>query len=260
MGVKNPKYKKFTTRAEAEAFVKSGGQLPPRTTNLQAAENEPPTKRARKELNDVDEASSETITTTVQRPEGAKQTTAPKDPLKIYTDGSALGNGQKGATAGVGVFFAEGDKRYTIYFSIYGFALPRNEANKARNLSEPLAGGVQTNQRAELTAILRALEIAPVDQAVTIYTDSSYSINCVTIWFKSWERNEWKTSQGKPVMNKDLVKAILAKIRARQEAKSITVLNWIKGHSNDPGNEAADRLAVAAAQRVRDGLTPADSP
>jgi ribonuclease HI len=107
----------------------------------------------------------------------------------------------------------------------------------------------QTNQRAELTAILRALEIAPKDREVYIYTDSKYSIECATVWYKNWERNQWLTALGKPVSNKDLVQGIVALIRERQGLGSSTNFTWIKGHAGDPGNEAADRLAVRGATR-----------
>jgi ribonuclease HI len=111
-----------------------------------------------------------------------------------------------------------------------------------------LEGTIQTNQRAELTAALRALEIAPTNEEVHIYTDSRYSIDCVTVWHKNWERNNWRTSLGKEVLNKDLVQKILAKMREREAAGSVTKFMWIKGHANIPGNEAADRLAVRGAQ------------
>ena len=118
----------------------------------------------------------------------------------------------------------------------------------SRNVAERLQGAIQTNQRAELTAVLRALEIAPGDQEAHIYTDSRYSIDCVTVWYKSWERNEWQTSLKKPVMNRDLIQAILIKIRERERLGTKTRFQWVKGHSNDPNNEAADRLAVRGAQ------------
>lgn len=123
-----------------------------------------------------------------------------------------------------------------------------------RNVSEALEGEVQTNQRAELTAILRALQIAPLDRKVKIYTDSSYSINCVTIWHKNWIRRQWMTSQDKPVVNKDLIEAILKKIderyRKQNEDKKATDFKWVRGHSTDACNNAADRLAVDGAHRA----------
>ena len=119
----------------------------------------------------------------------------------------------------------------------------------SRNVSEPLKGSRQTNQRAELTAILRALDIAPRHRDVTIFTDSQYAINCVTVWFTKWRRNNWMTAGNKPVDNKDLVESILSKIEERNELKVKTLFEWVKGHSSHPGNEAADRLAVSGARR-----------
>lgn len=167
--------------------------------------------------------------------------------IRIYTDGSSLSNGKVGARAGVGVFFGHGDGRYEIrLIDMHLYFL----ANRlcSRNVSEPLKGMPQTNQRAELTAILRALEIAPKDREVHIYTDSKYSIECVTVWYKNWELNHWQTALKKPVLNKDLVQAILSLLREREGLGSSTQFNWIKGHANDPGNEAADELAVRGAR------------
>ncbi|KAJ4362092.1 hypothetical protein N0V95_001548 [Ascochyta clinopodiicola] len=127
----------------------------------------------------------------------------------VYTDGSSLGNGRIGAVAGVGVYFGPNDKR---------------------NVSEPLRGSKQTNQRAELTAIARALDHVPIDRDVLICTDSYYSIRCITEWSPKWLKNGWKSSSGKDVENRDLVEPIVSR--------------WIKGHANDPGNVAADQLAV----------------
>jgi len=160
----------------------------------------------------------------------AKPAAAASKQLQIWTDGSSRGNGKVGALAGVGVFFAHGD---------------------IRNISEPLEGMPQTNQRAELTAILRALQIVPQNQSVEIITDSSYSINCCKQWINSWIRNGWKTSTGGPVLNKDLVEGIKALMDMRGANGAATELTWTKGHSNDPGNVAADRLAVAGAMAAR---------
>lgn len=119
----------------------------------------------------------------------------------------------------------------------------------SRNVSEPLKGNRQTNQRAELTAILRALDIAPRHRDVTIVTDSRYAIDCVTVWYKNWQRNNWMTKDGKPVENKDLVESVLVNIEERVQLKVKTLFEWVKGHAKDPGNEAADRLAVNGAHR-----------
>lgn len=123
----------------------------------------------------------------------------------------------------------------------------------ARNLSEALPGVRQTNQRAELTAILRALDLVPRNRDVTIVTDSRYAIDCVTSWCINWQRNGWKTKTGKSVENKDLVENILNRIDERKGLKVQTKFEWIKGHANHPGNVEADELAVHGARKA--GLT-----
>ena len=150
------------------------------------------------------------------------------DSIRVHTDGSALGNGTAGALAGVGVYFGPGDKR---------------------NVSTTLTGPRQTNQRAELTAIQRALDIIPRNRPAVIITDSKYAIDCVTTWFQTWRRNGWKTAAGKAVENKDLVENILARIEERlNQCGARTDFEWIKGHANNPGNVEADRLAVEGAR------------
>ncbi|KAB5582763.1 ribonuclease H-like domain-containing protein [Coniochaeta sp. 2T2.1] len=147
--------------------------------------------------------------------------------LHIYTDGACKGNGKTNSRGGVGVFFGHNDER---------------------NIAEKLQGEPQTNQRAELSAILRALEVAPLDTPVIIVTDSSYSINCLTKWRKGFERNGWNTSKGEPVKNVDLIKGVIACIEARKARGTRTEFEWCKGHANHPGNVAADSLAVKGAQ------------
>jgi ribonuclease HI len=120
-----------------------------------------------------------------------------------------------------------------------------------RNVSEALQGTPQTNQRAELTAIKRALQIVHKTQSVEIITDSNYSINCATVWYKSWIKNGWRTTGSGEVLNKDLVVDIRKLIDARDGAGVSTEFTWIKGHDNDAGNEAADKLAVAGALASR---------
>lgn len=118
----------------------------------------------------------------------------------------------------------------------------------SRNVSEPLPGSRQTNQRAELTAMLRALEIAPRNRHVTIITDSKYSIDCVTVWYINWRRNGWQTSTRKPVENRDIIENVLSKIEERNAFGVKTLFEWIKGHANHAGNVEADRLAQDGAR------------
>lgn len=127
--------------------------------------------------------------------------------------------------------------------------LSSSSLTRTRNVSEPLAGSVQTNQRAELTAILRALEITEPHQPVRIVTDSQYSINCATVWAQSWERKGWKTASGEDVKNQDLVRGIRERVKEREAQGAATAFEWVKGHAMNPGNEAADRLAVAGANK-----------
>ncbi|KAJ5221097.1 Ribosomal protein L9/RNase H1 N-terminal [Penicillium citrinum] len=259
-GFARPRYRKFPTREEAEAFVKEGGsqKAPPavgfgETTQPAGAhgiENERP-----KDANGVeypagdgplprgaidgfdpnvmlDPATGKVVYKEATKKAATKtQVNGIPSMLRIYTDGSSLRNGTALASAGVGVFFGPGD---------------------SRNVSEPLKGNRQTNQRAELTAIFRAIDIAPRHRDVTVVTDSRYAIDCVTVWYKNWQRNNWLTKDGKPVENKDLVESILVNIEERKQLKVKTLFEWVKGHAKDPGNEAADRLAVNGAQRGGD--------
>lgn len=84
-----------------------------------------------------------------------------------------------------------------------------------------------------------------------IHTDSSYSINCVTTWFKSWRKNNWMGTNGKPVENRDLIEAILGKIEQRTGLGVATNFQWLRGHAGDEGNVEADRLAVNGAKQAR---------
>jgi ribonuclease HI len=122
------------------------------------------------------------------------------------------------------------------------------DISPTRNISERLQGETQTNQRAELTAILRALETVDLAQDLEIRTDSKYSIQCVTEWYINWERNGWKTRAG-PVKNQDLVQLVRDKIEEREAKGGRTQFIWVKGHDTDQGNIAADRLAVAGAMK-----------
>lgn len=145
---------------------------------------------------------------------------------------------------------------YTIDWVARGAPPPSKKKRKLtnwryRNVSEALKGSRQTNQRAELTAVQRALDIAPRHRDVTIYTDSKYAIDCATNWYRNWERNGWVTAKGKAVENKDLVQGIRESLNEREEMGKETYFVWVKGHANDEGNIQADRLANEGARLGR---------
>lgn len=119
------------------------------------------------------------------------------------------------------------------------------------NVGQWLGEGKQTNQRAELAAIRRAVDVAPINRDVHIRSDSNYAIQCVTQWFKKWRTNDWKNATGRPVDNRDLIEPILERLDERALARAKTTFEWVKGHANDPGNVAADLLAVQGAEQGR---------
>ncbi len=107
-----------------------------------------------------------------------------------------------------------------------------------------------TNQRMELTAVLRAIE-ANLGE-LHIYSDSTYVVNCFNDrWYDGWLKRDWKNSQKKPVANRDLWEPLIEAYLAREAEISF---NWVKGHSGVAGNEEADRLAVAEVERLRESL------
>lgn len=264
VGVKGPKYKKFATRKEAEDFVSAGGnRVAAELTPIPKSTPKPTPKESRKskakdetspyfkdEDDDIFESKAPATkkAKTIPPPTVVSNAGMKGDTLVVYTDGSALGNGRKGAQAGVGVYFGEGDSRYVVPSQHVLCCMISDLLS--RNVSEPLAGMPQTNQRAELTAVLRALQICDQNLPLQIITDSNYSINCCTLWYTSWEKNGWKTSTGGSVLNKDLVVDIRKLIEQRNARNVTTTFRWIKGHSNDKGNEAADSLAVGGARML----------
>ncbi|ESO92455.1 hypothetical protein LOTGIDRAFT_120973 [Lottia gigantea] len=141
----------------------------------------------------------------------------------VYTDGACFNNGQKGATAGVGVYWG-----------------PHHKDNVSRSLD-----GRQTNNRAEIHAAIIAIEQAKsknIDKLV-LYTDSEFLINSITKWIDGWKRRDWKLSTGKPVINKEDFEEL---------DKALEGINvkwvYVRGHCGNPGNEAADRLANEGAR------------
>ncbi|WP_294356064.1 ribonuclease HI [Propionivibrio sp.] len=103
-----------------------------------------------------------------------------------------------------------------------------------------LCGGERdtTNNRMELTAVIRSLEALKRPSTVNVHTDSQYVQKGISQWIHNWKRNGWRTSDKKPVKNADLWQ-ILDGLATQHQIKWI----WVKGHAGHPGNERADALA-----------------
>ena len=98
-----------------------------------------------------------------------------------------------------------------------------------------------TNNRMELTGAIKALQALKRSSAVTLYTDSSYVKNGISVWIIQWKRNNWKRNKKDPVKNVDLWQEL-----DRLNSKHQVTWMWVRGHSGDEWNERADELARSA--------------
>ncbi len=150
-------------------------------------------------------------------------------PTHVYTDGACSGNPGPGGWAWV---------------------IPDGPDGSGAELDT-------TNQRMEVKAVLEALRANP--GPLHIHSDSTYVVNCFRDrWHDGWRKRGWKNSQRKPVANRDLWEPLLDEALPRLDAGELE-FSWVKGHSGDPMNELADRLAVSALQDLV-GLEGAGSP
>ncbi len=133
--------------------------------------------------------------------------------IKVYTDGACKGNPGPGGWGALIIYPSEEKE-------IYG------------------GDSLTTNNRMELKAVIMALREIDLGNEITIITDSSYVQKGISEWILKWKQNGWRSSNRKPVKNKDLW-VDLDDI----SSKFIIKWEWIKGHSGDPGNERADYLA-----------------
>lgn len=133
--------------------------------------------------------------------------------VEIYADGACKGNPGPG---GWGALLLFGDQE------------------------KSLSGGevLTTNNRMELTAVIRALEAIKRPCQIKIYTDSSYVQKGITEWIVGWKLRQWRTADKKPVKNEDLWKQLDALVQSHQ-----IEWIWVKGHAGNVGNERADALA-----------------
>ena len=120
--------------------------------------------------------------------------------------------------------------------------------SKKHNLRTEISGSEahSTNNRMEITAVIKAFEALNKPCVVDLYTDSVYVKNAFDKnWIKNWENNGWKNKGRKPIANKDLWLRLI-EVSQKHEVS----WHWVKGHSNNPENERCDELAVKARKEI----------
>lgn len=179
-----------------------------------------------------------------------KITIDPKNTITVFTDGACSNNGRSNAKAGIGLYFentkethSENVKEILIDF------FPEIKEIKV------------TNNIAELLAIFKALYMildnVPHNKFnVIIKTDSMYCINIFTKWYKNWQKKNWVTVNGKPVLNKEIIQAILKLIELIPYIEFIHIPahkqmppKHSEKYSNWYGNSKADKMAVEGAEQ-----------
>ncbi len=140
--------------------------------------------------------------------------------VQIFTDGACKGNPGPGG---------------------WGAVLRYKETEKE------ISGGEAstTNNKMELTAVIKALELLKEPCKVSLYSDSQYVCNALKLgWAKKWKQNNWMRNKKEPALNPELWDRLLKLCEIHQ-----IDINWVKGHAGHPENERCDRLAVAQAER-----------
>ena len=114
-----------------------------------------------------------------------------------------------------------------------------------------------TNNMGELKAVLDLFEATASrpEAKLRVYCDSQYVINSLTKWMPGWKKKGWKKSDGKPVLNRDLLEALDQALTGRDYE-----FIWVKGHAGHELNEKADSLANGAARAYQEGREPAHGP
>ena len=137
--------------------------------------------------------------------------------IKIYTDGSCLGNPGNGGWAAI---IIDDKKKIQI------------KGSKKNT----------TNNQMELLAPIKALKKIPKGSNVQIFTDSKYVKSGITEWIHNWKKNGWKTANKQPVKNKELwteLDLMTSEFKIKW--------SWVKGHSTDKLNNEVDLIARESA-------------
>jgi ribonuclease HI len=142
------------------------------------------------------------------------------DVVRIYADGACKGNPGPGGWG----------------------AILRSEGAE----TELFGGEIRTtNNRMELTAVIRALETLEAPSTVEVYTDSQYVQKGISEWLHAWKRRGWRTADRQPVKNVDLWQRL-----DRAAAPHRVSWHWVKGHAGHPENERADALANRGVEKL----------
>jgi ribonuclease HI len=141
--------------------------------------------------------------------------------VEVYTDGACKGN------PGIG-----------------GWGAILEYDGKERELFGGEA--LTTNNRMELTAVIRALEALKRQCKVRVHTDSQYVQQGISRWIHDWKKRGWRTADRKPVKNADLWRR-LDELAQQHEIEWI----WVRGHAGHDGNERADALANRGVDSVK---------
>ena len=157
--------------------------------------------------------------------------------MRVFTDGSCTSNGRKGAKAGFAAWFPD----HPSWSS--ALRVPDDQD--------------QTNNRAELSAIQLAVKTledhGEIDSDLVIYSDSEYSINCLTSWLPGWMNRGWKTAAGKDVLHQDLIKDITSRLSKFKSHRFVHVKAHTGGLDDlSKQNAVVDKMA----QDVVNGVVP----
>ena len=110
-----------------------------------------------------------------------------------------------------------------------------------------------TNNRMELTAVIRALECLKEPCSVELWSDSKYVIDALSLgWARSWQARGWIKADKKPALNPDLWQRLLELTETHE-----LHCHWVRGHADNPGNERCDRLATTEADKFKPIPAPA---
>jgi len=142
--------------------------------------------------------------------------------VELYADGACSGNPGRG-----------------------GFGAILRSGEKCIELSG--CEGLTTNNRMEMMGVITALEALKKPCRIKVTTDSNYIVKGMTQWVEGWKKNNWKNSQRRDVLNRDLWERLLTAARDHE-----IDWEWIKGHNGHSENERCDFLAREAIKKCRE--------